>query len=384
MTDLATEMSRLRNGGFSSVWGDTRQKAVEKTLLKRLERAERARRIRFRAMGIAAVAAIVLGVCSTLGGTERLRAWMAASHSPSRGGTAATLVLADGSWIAPEPNADVRWSEVSPGRVTAVLKRGRAHFDVVHADERVFRVEAGAVVVQVLGTAFDVEDREDGRTGVSVARGQVRVLCGDATSDLAAGESAVFPPDAAVPATGRPTPVAPAPAGRGPVAEAPSNDARTVLPTRSGWRELAQNGAFDEAYLALRHDVPRDSDWEVKDLLLASDVARLSHHPADAVEPLQRILSTHRDDPRASLAAFTLGRVYLESMGRPHEAALAFAEARALAPRSELAPDALAREVEARAQSGDTEGARALALEYVRVYPDGSRLHSVRRYGGLE
>jgi transmembrane sensor len=380
MSDLANEMDRMRKGGFSTAWGDTRQKAVEKAWLKRLERAERARRIRFRVIGVAAAAAIVFGVFSRLGGTERLRAWIAPPHSPSPGATVApALVLADGSSVAPEPNADVRWSEVSPTRVTAVLKRGRAHFDVARADARVFRVEAGAVVVQVLGTAFDVEDREDGRTGVSVTRGRVRIFWGDATRDLATGESAVFPPDA-------PTPTAVAPAELAPVAEAPptANDASAAPPTRRGWRELAQSGAFDEAYVALRLDAPHDSDWDVKDLLLASDVARLSHHPADALEPLQRILSAHRDDPRASLAAFTLGRVELESMGRPHEAALAFAEARALAPKSELAPDALAREVEARAQSGDTEGARALALEYVRVYPDGPRLHSVRRYGGLE
>jgi transmembrane sensor len=377
MTDLANEMSRLRKGGFSNLWGDTRQKSIEKALLKRLARAERARRIRLQAIGVAAAAAVVLGVFFRHGGSESLRGWIAASHSPPAGGPAAApLVLADGSSVAPEPNADVRWSEVSPARVTAVLKRGRAHFDVVHADARVFRVEAGTVVVQVLGTAFDVEDRADGRTGVSVTRGRVRVFWGDATRDLAAGESALFPPDAAAPATEHPAPVPAAPAGVEPVAEAPS--------TRPGWRELAQSGAFDEAYLALRHDVPHDSDWNVTDLLLASDVARLSHHPADAVEPLRRILAAHRDDPRASLAAFTLGRVSLESMGQPHEAALAFAQSRALAPKGELAPDALAREVEACAQSGDTEGARALALEYVRVYPDGPRLHSVRRYGGLE
>jgi transmembrane sensor len=123
---------------------------------------------------------------------------------------------------------------------------------------------------------------------------------------------------------------------------------------------------------------------EVNDLLLAADVARLSHHPAEAVEPLRQILRLHASDPRSSLAAFTLGRVLLESLGEPREAADAFAEVQALAPGGELLADALARETEARAAAGDMVTARTLAERYVRDFPTGARLRSVRRYGGLE
>jgi transmembrane sensor len=116
----------------------------------------------------------------------------------------------------------------------------------------------------------------------------------------------------------------------------------------------------------------------------AASVARLSHHPAEAVPPLRRIVVNHDDDRRAPLAAFTLGRVLLEELGQPTEAADAFAKTGELAPDGALAEDALAREVEAWSRAGDLARARARADEYVRRYPAGRRLRSVRRFGGLE
>ena len=91
------------------------------------------------------------------------------------------------------------------------------------------------------------------------------------------------------------------------------------------------------------------------DLLLAGDVARLSGHAAAAVAPLSRAVTLHPGDPRAPLAAFTLGRVHLEDLGAPRDAAIAFARARELAPDGPLAEDALAREVEAWSRAGEAE-----------------------------
>ncbi|MEO7092617.1 MAG: hypothetical protein ABI175_05150, partial [Polyangiales bacterium] len=89
-------------------------------------------------------------------------------------------------------------------------------------------------------------------------------------------------------------------------------------------------------------------------------------------------------DPRAPLAAFTLGRVLLEELGQPGQAAEAFAKARALGGAGPLAEDALAREVEAWWRAGATDKAHERAEEYVKVYPKGLRIRSVRKYGGLE
>ena len=74
----------------------------------------------------------------------------------------------------------------------------------------------------------------------------------------------------------------------------------------------------------------------------------------------------------------------LDQLGRPHEAAQAFATAQRLAPGGALAQDALAREVESWSKAGETAFARARAEEFVRRYPNSRRAKVVRRHGGLD
>jgi transmembrane sensor len=242
----------------------------------------------------------------------------------------------------------VRAGAVEPGRVDAELARGGATFEVVRDPARRFRVQAGDVAVEVLGTRFTVE-RLGERARVAVERGRVRVSWPSGSSELGAGESALFPPE----------------------------------PPIADWRRLADEGDYDRAFRALaRAGTPlRDDPAE---LLAAADVARLSHHPAEALAPLAHVADAYPNDPRAPLAAFTLGRVLLDELGRPREAAAAFAQARALAPGGPLAGDALAREVESWSRAGDTLRARERALEYLRQQPRGNRLGAVKRHGGLE
>jgi transmembrane sensor len=118
-------------------------------------------------------------------------------------------------------------------------------------------------------------------------------------------------------------------------------------------------------------------------LLDAADAARLSGHPQVAITYLRKVLDQHRESPVAPLAAFTLGRVLLERLGQPSEAADAFATARQLAPTGSLAQDALAREVEAWSKAGRPDDAYRCAREYVDTYPKGRRLRAVQLYGGL-
>jgi transmembrane sensor len=76
--------------------------------------------------------------------------------------------------------------------------------------------------------------------------------------------------------------------------------------------------------------------------------------------------------------------VLLMELGQPREAAAAFAEVRTLAPGTEFAEDALAREVEAWKRAGDQGSARARAQEYIRLYPKGLRAEAVKAFGGIE
>jgi transmembrane sensor len=229
------------------------------------------------------------------------------------------------------------------------------------------------VRVEATDASFVVA-RSDAASTVTVTRGSVRVLWAIGEADLLAGESGTFPPTALAPPPSAsqavPPPTVPA--------SSPSSAAS------SDWRGFAREGDFDRAYAELGAQggaVVRD---DIGDLLLAADVARMSHHPAQAIDPLRRAVRNHRGDPRAPLAAFTLGRVLLDELGRPREAADAFADARAIAPGGPLAEDALAREVEAASRAGDASRASARAQLYVTTYPAGARIRSVRRYGGLE
>jgi TolA-binding protein len=107
------------------------------------------------------------------------------------------------------------------------------------------------------------------------------------------------------------------------------------------------------------------------DLLLAADKSRKEKRPQAAVIPLRRLVSQFPKDPRAPSAAFTLGWVLLTDLGRPREAAMAFAEAERIAPRGALAEDAAARVAEAWQKAGDSHRAAQAARHYQRTYPGG-------------
>lgn len=350
---------------------------------------------------------------------------------PAAAPAAQSLRFSDGSTVRlldPDSRVLERPAPASerPGQTTtALLQRGGARFDIVQNPARLFRVEAGAVTTEVLGTVFTVE-RIGARTRVAVERGRVRVLWPAGRRELGAGEHGTFPPEvtpplrgAAAPGEGPPVPrggtaapaatasraparpalaapAAPADGPRGAPAEASGAPAEVsgapadapAVPdpapaAGSDWIALAQEGRFDSAYERLQQ-AGAGTLRGPTELLLAADVARLSRHPAAAVAPLRQVLRDFPRDPRAPLAAFTLGRGLLDALGRPREAAEAFRKAQDLEPDGPLAADALAREVEAWSRAGESARARERARLYLMRYPDGDRQRSVRRYGELE
>lgn len=145
----------------------------------------------------------------------------------------------------------------------------------------------------------------------------------------------------------------------------------------------AFGAAFVGAVIVLRHNPREVGDADGVALMEAADAARSSGQPKLAVEYLRRVLRDHRTSSVAPLAGFTLGRVLLESLGQPSEAAEAFAAVRDIAPRGSLAEDALAREVEALSKAGHSREAYERAQLYAQSYPAGRRLRPVRLFGGL-
>jgi transmembrane sensor len=252
MSELIERLERAGRA-LEPAWSETRAGAALDGMRRR-----RHRRWLWRTGALA----LALGALLSLRAPRDARLVRFADHSTAR--------LLDGDSVL-EPG------EAAADRVVAKLERGGARFEVVRDPGRRFRVEAGAVAVEVLGTVFTVE-RAGERSRVAVERGRVQVSFPGGERLLGAGESGWFPPDD-----------------------------------------------------------------EVGVLFGAADRARLEHAPERALAPLRAVVEAHAGDARAPLAAFTLGRLYLE-LGRRAEAADAFARARTLAPDGPLAADARARE----------------------------------------
>lgn len=363
-------------------WSEHRVDVAWQELTFRCERDEAERRRFKRIAGplllVAAVAFAVVGwrvlTPATASGSGSVAASQEAGVEP--------VLLGDGTDVRLDKGARLEVREREVDRVVVVVKAGLARFRVRHDPERVFRVHAGDVEVEDIGTTFDVEHKE-GSVRVAVTEGSVLISFPRAAGDergkvlLRAGESGEY---AAVARGAEP---ADRGSAEGP-APTPSSKSAAHEPREAsaGWRELAQSGKHRRAYEMIAPADFRDVRDEAGDLLLASDVARLSHHSKEAASLLRRLLAGHSRDPRAPSAAFTLGWVLMNELGRPREAAAAFARAEALAPHGNLAEDAVARAVEAWVRAGELARARGEVERYRDNYPHGRHLGMLDRLIG--
>jgi transmembrane sensor len=175
----------------------------------------------------------------------------------------------------------------------------------------------------------------------------------------------------------------PAPAAAPPPARSTSvRPVERVEGPGDGWRALAARGNNEDAYAALgRGGVAEASRTApVDDLFALADVARLSGHPWEAAPPLERILAEHSSDPRAPLAALTLGRVQLRSLEAPAAAARSVRRALALRVPAGLTEDAYALLVESLSRAGDAAGARAAYAQFLERAPGSERAAELRRW----
>jgi transmembrane sensor len=358
-------------------WNAQRTERVLAHLHQRIRRRALAVRMGVGALGVAALAAAF--------GPRLLEGYRSPAVARAEQAVAADverppLAFSEGSkMIALDESTRVSVLEAVPERIVAGIDRGSVRFEVSHHPERVFRAQAGDVSVEALGTIFTVERLEPG-VWVSVTRGRVRVQWPGGSRELAVGEADWFPPRTG--STVAAPPVAPAEATTAAAAaETTARSPSSEAPRAQRWKDLAAQGKHLDAYpMTPAPGQVRDAE----ELLMAADVARLSGHPRQAVPYLERVLTQFRRDSRAPVAAFSLGRILMTSLGSPAKAAVRFAEVRSLAPSGSLAEDALAREVEAWYLAGQFDRARQRAQEYMRLYPQGSRAASVRKYGGVE
>ncbi len=102
------------------------------------------------------------------------------------------LALADGSQLTLNTNTLVA-VRLTARRRDVYLRRGEAHFDVVHDAARPFFVHAGDTVIRDVGTQFEVRLRSDQDIDVLVDEGRVEVqgpsgAAAPGSSDSAAGD----------------------------------------------------------------------------------------------------------------------------------------------------------------------------------------------------
>ena len=299
--------------------------------------------------------------------------------------------LDDGSRITLEPGAEAQVLENTDRSFVTMLRKGKTRFDVRPGGPRRWSVECSLATIEVVGTAFTVT-RTERQVRVEVHKGIVLVRgerVPERVQRLTAGQHLELteePPRAVAPSPAPTAEPAQAPEPPAPAVEEPAAPAPPVAPPRAqaeSWRAAAAKGDHASAYARLGDAGLRREARQARDidtLLMLADVARQSGHPQQATLLLEQAMREHPKDSRAGLAAFTLGRLELETLGRPARAAQAFTRVIALGEPRGLQEDAHARLVQAHARAGAWEEAREAAARYEQLYPQGYRLQDVRRW----
>lgn len=344
---------------------------------------------RSRSRPLLLVACIAALLCTLLGGG----AYLSLRASPLRlanrekipavlaAQAARVVAFDDGSQVelGAETRLDVLQS--TDRAFVMALRAGRARFNVVPGGPRAWRVECGPLSVDVVGTTFLVER---GPASVRVEVDQGRVLVSgqgvpDRVARLGASEYLVVPIEAAVQARSAASAL-----GMVPPSRAADEAVTRGAPVTHESKEPAQAGGRRQpgAGEALRSASPTSGPTAdaVDVLLQQADVTRREGEPGRAAALLQQLLAEHPRDSRVALAHFTLGRLYLDSLGQPQRAGVHFARAIESGLPSALAEDAQARLVQALASAGDSNGAESAAARYRARYPSGRHLQDVERW----
>jgi transmembrane sensor len=304
------------------------------------------------------------------------------------GTSARTVDFGEGAYVTVGAMARLDVLEQTSHNLTFALRQGLAQFDIRPGGVRHWQIESAGVTVEVVGTQFSIE-RQLASVRVEVQRGRVLVRGAQVPDQVLAMEAGRVltvetAPEPHVPSRQRAAAAVPQNGGSHSAAGRAHPPTRVVSPTSTPiWREAAAVHDWQRAWESLAAEgVAQQSQIvdDLTDLFSLADVARRSGHPAAAINPLQQIIARHSNDPRAAVAAFTLGRVWLESLGNPTQAASAFEQALTMNLPGTLAEDARARLVEALAKSGDIARARVAAEAYHKSYPNGARRADVERW----
>jgi TolA-binding protein len=385
------------------------------------KRVRRRRQLRFAAIPVLTLGAAV-AVMLVLRDPSDDRPPLAAAGAVIEPGTelATAVAFDDGSRIALAPEAKLQVLANDGRRFSTKLVRGAADFTVRPGGPRTWEIETALATVEVVGTAFRVAHADRSVTvtvshGIVLVRGE-RVR--GRVQRLTAGEQLVVTDDRIAEERGGATPRPVDPPSEARTTETPSDDpARTAdrdrdrqpstgtvdrdrqpstatvdrdRPTvaverdrdrdrsreRERERERERAGADQPAVRPSTPTTPSTrSKQSIADVLSEAD--KLG--PQAAATLIERALANHPHDSSAGVAAFVLGKLYLDSLDQPAKAATLF---RSIANRGSphgLVEDSRARLVEALVKAGNAAAAREAFAEYERRHPNGRWRPTLRK-----
>lgn len=296
-------------------------------------------------------------------------AWLAAEDQPR------TLEVSDRSRVRFAPGSAARLVRLGAEEVALDLEYGRLDASVVPSPGRAWRVAAGPFSVDVTGTIFTLEWRPEPRTlVVAVREGEVRVRGGTLPPEgsAVASQQRLEVSDASLAAADPIPSSAPTPA---PTDAAPEPAAPRSPHPEPEWRRLAAAGEHAAALARVERDglTQQLERFDAEELDRLAHSARLADAGATANAALEALRRRFPRDPRAHNAAFLLGRVALEMLGAPAQAAEWFEVYVQEQPRGALVEDARGRLLELRRDHGDPRQIEAAARAYLEHHPGGSR-----------
>lgn len=389
--------------------------AVERALAAR-QRRNRSTRL-WAGAGVAVLAGLILLYTSQFArpdalAFEVLRGSVAAAGFIDGAAQGTLLHFSDGSAVELAAGSRTRVGPVSAHGAEISLEHGRVNVQVVHLPGARWSVRAGAYLVSVTGTSFDVEFEPERRWlaidlftgsvsvtgplikgGLVVSAGQrLMVLPEDSlvlvqrdVSTPAAASAAAAPPatggvapaDRADAELARSVdtqvdPVSPAPRSTKPRARARGKASAGKSSLPESWSQLVVAGRFDEV---LRQAEQRELDQVYReatfeDLQALADAARYASRTAVARAAFLALRERFAASTAAKEAAFFLGRLE-EAGGAPSRALEWYDHYLASSPNGTYASQALGKKLLIIDGQHGPDAARPIARDYLQRFPQG-------------
>jgi transmembrane sensor len=394
--------------------------AAALTAMDSASASDRRNRVVVRIAAVAAVALIAIGAAALLPrGVKPLSFWVGDQRTAGSEGTwiessgtrEVPIVFDNGSRFDLRAETAVRVAAANTQRVAVDVSEGELFADIKHNEGTKWEVNAGPYRVTVLGTAFTVDwAASSGELVVAVSRGVVLVRGGnlseyglrvpagkrlvvagldgrvaveaiDASGAVLEPRAKALPDDGTAAGGEAPTvsddlaPVRPA------VVEERASSTASSAARPSGqkakapdvWKSFYAKRDYAAAVAAAETEGIESliGRLGVDDLWCLANASRFAHRGDVARRVLLAVRARFSDTPRATTAAFLLGRSELEDRGNAEIARGWFETYLREARNGPLAEEALGRLVEACDKAGSEGDARRYAERYLSRYQDG-------------